>query len=153
MPYLIDGHNLIGQTPGLSLADPDDERKLVVLLRAYFMRTRKKGTVFFDNGQPGGWNDWSNSVLKVIFVHPARSADDLIRQRLSSDKNPRGLIVVSSDQAVVQAAQNARARVQSSAEFARQMTRQPPTTGEKQDGLVTKDDVLEWEKLFKKGRG
>ena len=153
MPYLIDGHNLIGQTPGLSLADPDDERRLVVLLRGYLMRTRKKGTVFFDNGQPGGSSDWSNNVLKVIFVHPSRSADDLIRQRLRSEKNPRGLIVVSSDQAVAQAAQAARARVQSSAEFARQMTRLPPTTGEKHDGLVTKDEVLEWEKLFKKGRG
>ena len=25
MPYLIDGHNLIAQMPGLSLSDPDDE--------------------------------------------------------------------------------------------------------------------------------
>ena len=25
MNYLIDGHNLIARTPGLSLADPDDE--------------------------------------------------------------------------------------------------------------------------------
>jgi uncharacterized protein len=153
MPYLIDGHNLIGQTRGLSLADPDDERKLVVLLRTYLMRNRKKGTVVFDNGQPGGASHWSNSVLAVVFARPSRSADDVIRQRLSSEKNPRGLIVVSSDQAVAQAAQAARARVQSSAEFARQMTSQPPTIGEKQDGLVTKDEVLEWEKLFKKGRG
>jgi predicted RNA-binding protein with PIN domain len=153
MPYLIDGHNLIGQTPGLSLADPDDERKLVVLLRTYLMRTRKKGTVFFDNGQPGGTGQWSNSVLEVVFVRPTRSADDLIRQRLSSEKNPRGLIVVSSDQAVVQAALAKHARVQGSSEFAQQMTSQPPATGEKRDGLVTKDEVLEWERLFKKGRG
>ena len=152
MPYLIDGHNLIGQTPGLSLADPDDERKLVVLLRAFLVRTRKKGTVFFDNGQPGGSGHWSNGVLEVVFVRPSRSADDLIRQRLGSEKNARGLIVVSSDQAVAQAAQAAHARVQSSAEFARQMLRQPPTVQEKQDGL-TRDEVVEWERLFKKGRG
>ena len=31
MNYLIDGHNLIARTPGLSLADPDDEAKLVRL--------------------------------------------------------------------------------------------------------------------------
>ena len=33
MPLLIDGHNLIGQIPELSLADEDDEGKLVMLLR------------------------------------------------------------------------------------------------------------------------
>jgi len=153
MPYLIDGHNLIGQTPGLSLADPDDELKLIVLLRAYLMRSHKRGTVIFDNGQPGGSGHWSNHVLEVVFVRPSRSADDLIRQRLSREKNPGGLTVVSSDQAVVQAAQAARARVQSSAEFARQMTSQPPTSREKQDGIMTKDEIVEWEKLFKKGRG
>src|SRR4051794_36337286 len=102
MPYLIDGHNLIGQMPGLSLADPDDEQKLVGLLRTFLMRTRKKGTVIFDNGQPGGASHWSNSVLTVVFSRPSGSADDLIRRRLSSAKNPSELIVVSSDQAVTQ---------------------------------------------------
>ena len=35
MPLLIDGHNLIGQIAGMSLADPDDEGDLVMLLRRY----------------------------------------------------------------------------------------------------------------------
>jgi uncharacterized protein len=154
MPYLIDGHNLIGQTPGLSLADPDDERQLVVLLRAYLVGSRKKGTVIFDNGLPGGASPWSNNVLTVIFARPANSADDVIRRRLSHEKNPAGLTVVSSDQAIVQAARAVRAQTQSSAEFARQMTRHRgrPDPKEKQD-LLTQDEVLEWEKLFRKGRG
>ena len=33
MHYLIDGHNLIARVPGLSLADPDDEVKLLQLLK------------------------------------------------------------------------------------------------------------------------
>ena len=152
MPYLIDGHNLIGQTPGLSLADPDDERQLVVLLRAYLVRTRKKGTVIFDNGQPGESNNWSNNVLEVVFARGSRSADDLIRQRLLNNPNARELTVVSGDQAVAQAAQAAHARVQSAAEFARQMTSHPPALQKKQDGLP-KDEVMEWEKLFRKKRG
>ena len=151
MPYLIDGHNLIGQTPGLSLADADDERQLVDLLRAYLVRTRKKGTVIFDNGQPGGSGNWSNNVLEVVFARAPRSADDLIRQRLQSDHNPRGLTVISGDQAVAHAAQAVHAQVQSAADFARQMIRYPPALQKKQDGL-TKDEVLEWERLFKKKR-
>ena len=151
MPYLIDGHNLIGQTPGLSLADPDDERQLVEMLRAYLVRTRKKGAVFFDNGQPGGSGNWSNSVLEVVFVRGPRTADDLIRQRLLSDTNPRGLTVVSGDQAVARAALAAHAQVESAAEFARQLTSRPASLQKKQDGL-TKEEVLEWEKLFNKKR-
>ena len=152
MPYLIDGHNLIGQIPGLSLSDPDDERKLVELLRAFMVRTRKKATVFFDNGQPGGSGHWSNSVLAVVFARGPQSADDLIRQRLKSEKNPRGLIVVSGDQAVARAAQAAQAGVQSSVEFARRMSGQAPALQKKEDQLTT-DEVLQWEKEFKKPRG
>ena len=149
MPYLIDGHNLIGQTPGLSLADPDDERQLVVLLRAFMVRTRKTGTVVFDNGQPGGSASWSNNVLKVVFVRAAQSADDWIRQRLATEKNPRGLLVVSSDLAVMRTAQAARARVQSSVEFARLLVTAPSTT-KKRESELTEDEVLAWEKEFKK---
>ncbi len=152
MPYLIDGHNLIGQTPELSLSDPDDERKLVELLRAFMVRSRKKGTVIFDNGQPGGSGNWSNSMLEVVFARGPHSADDLIRRRLINEVNPRGLVVVSGDQAVARAAQAAHARVQSSAEFARQMSRQTQILGKKA-GDLTKNEVLQWEKEFKKPRG
>lgn len=152
MPYLIDGHNLIGQTPGLSLADPDDERQLVVLLRAFMVRARKTGTVVFDNGQPGGAASWSNNVLKVVFARAAQSADDWIRRRLSTEKNPRGLIVVSSDQAVVRSAQAAHAQVQSSAEFARLVLKAPSKAPRKEIEL-TEEEVLAWEKEFRKRRG
>ncbi|MBL8045607.1 MAG: hypothetical protein JNL09_03645, partial [Anaerolineales bacterium] len=50
MPFLIDGHNLIGKMPGLRLDDPDDERQLVQFLRAYLARVKKSGTVVFDRG-------------------------------------------------------------------------------------------------------
>ena len=40
--YLIDGHNLIGQLPDLSLTDPDDEAKLVQKLTG-FPRARRSG--------------------------------------------------------------------------------------------------------------
>jgi predicted RNA-binding protein with PIN domain len=152
MPYLIDGHNLIGQTPGLSLSDPDDERKLVELLRMFLVRTGKKGTVIFDQGQPGGATNWSNIVLEVVFARAPRSADDMIAQRLARDQNRRGLVVVSSDQAVARAARAAHARVQTSTEFAREMVRHPPASQKKEGGL-SEDEVLAWEEEFKKRRG
>jgi len=151
MPYLIDGHNLIGQTPGMRLDDPDDERKLVVALRAFLVRRRKKGTVVFDNGQPGGSANWSNNVLQVVFARAPVSADSLIRQRLAREKNPRGLVVVTSDQAVAQAAQAAHASVQSSAVFAREMLA-APSRSQPKEAVLTDDEIVAWEKEFKKPR-
>ena len=82
MPYLIDGHNLIGQTPGLRLSDPDDEQQLIEMLRAYLVRLGKKGTVVFDKGLPGDASHWSNSVLEVRLAPHPKTADDVIRSRL-----------------------------------------------------------------------
>jgi predicted RNA-binding protein with PIN domain len=145
---LIDGHNLIGQMPGLSLADPDDEQKLVVLLRAYLVRTRKKGTVIFDKGQPGGSGGWSNNVLTVLFAPAAGSADDLILNRLASGRNGREWVLVSDDQRLVEAARRAGAAVRGSGEFARDLTSNPAAVDKKPEGS-TPAEVAAWEKLFK----
>jgi predicted RNA-binding protein with PIN domain len=148
VPYLIDGHNLIGQTRGLSLADPDDEQKLVVLLRAYLVRTGKKGTVIFDNGQPGGSGGWANNVLKVVFAPAAGSADASILSRLEKNRDGRGLVLVSDDQRLVAAARRAGASVRASGEFARDMLSGPARAYKKEEGLSAAE-VAAWEKEFK----
>ena len=151
MPYLIDGHNLIGQMPGLSLADPNDERQLVELLRAFLVRTGKKGTVIFDKGQPGGGPRWSNNVLEVRFAAMPKTADDVIRERLLSEKNPRGLIVVTADQALATAARRVRATVTPSSDFAQQLQLKP-TRLRKKEANLTAEEIEAWEKEFKRSR-
>ena len=42
MNYLIDGHNLIARMQTMSLADPDDEAKLVLRLRRWTAASRKR---------------------------------------------------------------------------------------------------------------
>jgi predicted RNA-binding protein with PIN domain len=145
---LIDGHNLIGQTPGMSLADPDDEQKLVVLLRGYLVRKHKTGLVIFDNGQPGGPGGWSNNVLEVKFAPAAGSADALILSRLAKNKDGRGLVLVSDDQRLVTAAQRAGAAVRGSREFARELLSGPARYHKKEEGLSAAE-VEAWEKEFK----
>ena len=154
MPYLIDGHNLIGQTPGLSLADPDDEQQLIERLRAYLVRVNKKGTVFFDKGLPGGAGRWSNNVLEVRFAPHPKRADDLILSRLRAAPNPRELIVVSGDREVGDAARQAGARVIKSSDFARTMIDKPESdkrTTDKEAGLSA-EEAAKWEEEFKRKR-
>ena len=152
MPFLIDGHNLIGQTPGLSLDDPDDEQKLVELLRIYLARIKKKGCVVFDRGLPGGASKWSNSILEVRFAPLPKTADEVIIGRLHKEKNPRGLMVVSADNEVVRVARQVGAGVKSTATFAQEMLARPALPNEKETGLSA-TEVEAWEEEFKQRRG
>ena len=147
MPYLIDGHNLIGRVPGLRLDDPEDERKLIVLLRAYLARAGKTATVIFDRGRPGGPGQRPDRILEVRFAPAPQTADELIVKRLRAAKNPRGLTVVTSDAAVAQAARRAGARVKDAAAFARALLVTPLGPPPKETGLSAAE-AAEWEKLF-----
>jgi hypothetical protein len=147
MPFLIDGHNLIGQTPGLRLDDPDDELKLVELLRGYLARVKKKGTVVFDRAAPGEQPKLSRGRLSVQFARAPRTADDVILELVRRERNPRGLTVITSDQRVMNAVRQARANVKASTAFAREMLAAPSLSVQKEKGLSAAE-VEAWEKEF-----
>lgn len=156
MPYLIDGHNVVGQTPGLSLEDPDDEAKLVALVRRFCARERRRATLVFDRGLPGGRSPMSNDDVTVLFASDRHnSADDLLLNRIHAERNPRGLVVVTSDQKIAGAARRRRMTVMPAAEFGRLLVkagRSARAASEKVKGL-DREQVAEWEDLFrKKGR-
>jgi len=151
MPLLIDGHNLIGKMSNLRLDDPRDEAKLVSLLRTYCARTRRRATVLFDHGLPGGWSQaLSGSGVEVVFAATGRTADGILRERIREARNPRGLVVVSSDRAVSAAARARGARVVRSEDFAAQLSA-PLTATEGQDVRLSPEEVEEWLQVFGEG--
>lgn len=125
MPYLIDGHNLIGRLDGVSLGDPRDEDKLIARLASFARLGNKRVTVVFDPAphevigrlntreQRGG--------IMVIWAPAGRSADDVLREEITATKDRKGLIVVSSDAAVAGFARVSGVRALSSSDFARQL--------------------------------
>ena len=82
MPILIDGHNLIGHLPGISLADVDDEDALVRLLIAFRARTGKAIAVVFDPGVSSTLGQ-SRKIggVQVISASYGSSADAIILRR------------------------------------------------------------------------
>ena len=150
MPLLIDGHNLIGQLPGLHLDDPDDEAKLVAQLRTYCAREGKRATVVFDHGLPGGWSEsLSGGGLRVIFASAGRSADGILRERIRETRDPRGLMVVSSDREVIAAAKAKRVRVMQAEVFAARLDLPPEFTDASDDGAqLSSEEVDEWLQVF-----
>jgi uncharacterized protein len=152
MPYLIDGHNLIGILPDISLDDPDDEAQLVQKLTGFVARTRHKCVVVFDHGLPGGGSKMSTSGVHVIFASHRSSADRVIMDRIHKERNPRMWIVVSSDNNVLEVARRRRMQTLRSPQFARLLDRPapPPVPGvdESADVRLSPEEVDEWLDLF-----
>lgn len=159
MPYLIDGHNLIGTglLPGISLADEDDEEKLVALLRRYQPRVRTRITVVFDKGLPGGRStSLSGGGVEVVFASAAgHTADEVIKARIRRARNPAALRVVTSDIEVQRVARRFGCKVIPAARFARDLTTPLPDKAKEEDVRLSEEEIEEWMRLFreKKGKG
>jgi predicted RNA-binding protein with PIN domain len=122
MPYLVDGHNLIGAFPGLELSDPDDEHQLLRLLELFGRATRRRVVVFFDRGRPElGPLSRAGGMVRAHFIPPPRRADDAILDFLRGRKDARNYTVVSSDSEIRTRARRAGAKVTASWEFAREV--------------------------------
>jgi predicted RNA-binding protein with PIN domain len=151
---LIDGHNLIAQTPGLSLADPDDEQKLVALLRTYAQRKRAKVIVVFDSGLPGGKsNELTGGGVTAIFAGAHTIADRILIERIHDLKKPGEWMLVSSDHEIQAAARQRKVLVRSSDKFAATMLAPPKNAREKRPAVedkLSRDEVDEWLRIFGK---
>jgi hypothetical protein len=151
MHYLIDGHNLIGQMATISLADPDDEARLVALLRRWTAAgPRRRVTVIFDGGLPGGRErTLSSTPVEVIFAPAGRPADDLLLARIRRIGNPAEHTLVSSDGSLVQAAAARRMAQVESAAFAATLEAPAalPPAGAR-EVTPSADELAEWLALF-----
>jgi predicted RNA-binding protein with PIN domain len=151
MPYLIDGHNLIGNLSDIHLDDPDDEIRLIQRLVEFFKNARKSGTVYFDQRGYGAQRKYKLGRLQIEFVTPPNTADGAIQNKVRRLKREaRNYTVVSSDREVMQAASNAGAQVIDSQTFIRQLEGSRTIGGEseKPESPLTPEDIKFWQQLF-----
>jgi len=152
MPYLVDGHNLIPHIPGLSLKSIDDELELIEWLRAFCQQKRKDVEVFFDQAPPGYAASRRYGRVTAHFVRQGTTADAAIHIRLLKlGKGATNYIVVSSDNQVQGFARQARAKVISSDDFARQLINLPESSPASPAGdrKLSAQEIADWEALFK----
>ncbi len=153
MPILIDGHNLIGQLPGIDLADPDDEARLVMVLRRYAARRRgRKIVVIFDGGVYGHPGNLNGYGVEAHFVRMPANADSELIRRIRAIRRCSEWLVVSSDRAVAGAAQAHGVPVLSAQAFARRLAAldQPKASiqAKRNDRPLSAAEVEEWLRLF-----
>jgi predicted RNA-binding protein with PIN domain len=155
MPVIVDGHNLIGKMPSISLSDPEDEAKLVRILARHLLQRRQRGIVVFDKGaESDSAPRLKGPNLRVIFAPPGGSADAIIMDMIKRDPNPKGLTIVSSDNEIRRCARSRRARLVSAEDYVKQLESQPPqrSVGAARDAECSDIDVEEWLEYFDRGR-
>ncbi|MCB8943153.1 MAG: NYN domain-containing protein [Ardenticatenaceae bacterium] len=159
MHYLIDGHNLIAKIPDLSLNEEHDELELALKLKSWASANRKrKVTVVFDRGMPGGTARMlSNRDVTVIFAPQGQTADSLLIARIKQIPHPPEYTLVSSDQAIIAAAKKRKMRHILSEEFAGRLgyderlivPSEPSVPTSKPDDVVLSDaEINEWLDMF-----
>jgi len=159
MYYIIDGHNLISQIPGLDLTMLDDEQHLVELLILFCQPGRHKVEVYFDKAPVGQAGVINHGRVRAHFVSQRSTADDAIRNRLKSlGRSAKTWAVVSSDRSVQAAAREVHAQVLRSEEFASLLQTYPWDTSVQPGRLnptpvpdepLSEAEVREWEAIFK----
>jgi uncharacterized protein len=151
MPYLIDGHNLIPKIRSLSLESADDEEQLILLLQEFCRRQQKDAEVYFDKAPAAQARKKRFGRITAHFVRQEISADQAIQNKLSQlAGEAKNWTVVSSDRAIQSAARRARAQIQSSESFAKQLwvSSQNQPSNEYPVPEPSEDDIEEWLRLF-----
>jgi predicted RNA-binding protein with PIN domain len=149
MPYLIDGHNLIGKIPGLQLDDLDDEKELIQLLQKYCQQVGKDVEVYFDHAASGHARASVHGRVTARFVRSGETADQAISRHLKRLGNKAAnWTVISSDREVLAAARRARARSISSEDFSRELMAEHTSSGSADTPEISAEEVDDWLKLF-----
>lgn len=156
MIYLIDGHNVIGQLPDISLDDPNDEAILVQKLVGFSARTKRRCVVVFDHGLPGGTSRMSTRDVQVVFASQRSTADRVMIERIGKIPDPVQWIVVSSDNDVLGAARGRKMQTLRSDAFAL-LLESPPVpdidAGEDSHVDLSPAEVDEWLQFFGNANG
>lgn len=144
--YYIDGNNLIGKIKSLWELQQKDKQssreKLALILDTYFINRNHKVILFFD-GHPN--TAINTSRLKIIYSEN-KTADDIIKLQIERTRNPRNVIVVTSDQRLMDYAKVCHCEVIPSNVFAANLLRSGGGDEEEEKKKsISNDDI---KKLF-----
>jgi len=150
MPYIVDGNNVMGQTPGWHRDKASARRRLVEQLAEYVRLKKARLTVVFDGAPDPLLPDSSaHRGVKVLYAERGSNADARIIRLVESSPDARGITVVTSDNALAFTVRARGARVLRSGEFRKQMSETfaalPPVADDKQ---VEAGNVNEWLRYF-----
>jgi predicted RNA-binding protein with PIN domain len=124
MAYIVDGNNVMGQTPGWHRDKSKSRRLLIRKLAAFAKAKHARVTVAFD-GAPDPALPEGSAVhgVKILYAERGSDADSRIAHLVESSSDPRGLTVVTSDRHLGFLVRTRGAKVIRSGEFRKDLER------------------------------
>jgi len=122
MPYIVDGNNVMGQTPGWH-RDKDRARfELLKQLAAFARLRRVRVTVAFDGAPDRTFPEGSAfKGIQILYARRGSNADERIVEFVESSRDARGITVVTSDRQLGLRVRQRGGNVLRSGEFRKQM--------------------------------
>ncbi|MBT8386382.1 MAG: NYN domain-containing protein [Ignavibacteria bacterium] len=145
--YVIDGNNLIGKLPSLKTLQKKDKQgsreKLAFMINNYFNQKNAKVFLHFD-GHPKE----SITINNASIVYSKNlTADEMIKSQVGKSKNPRNIIVITSDNNLTEYARVCSCSVIMCEEFSKDILHQKDSDEEKMR-IEEINNNEEFKKLF-----
>jgi len=122
MPFIVDGNNVMGQTPGWH-RDKDRARfELLKQLAAFARLRRVRVTVAFDGAPDRTFPEGSAfKGIQILYARRGSNADERIVEFVESSRDARGITVVTSDRQLGLRVRQRGGNVLRAGEFRKQM--------------------------------
>jgi predicted RNA-binding protein with PIN domain len=160
--YIIDGYNLLKSSAfnvPLNLSLEDQRNHLIRMIKSFSQSEQSEVLIIFDNSLSFSTNrNIGSGRIRIKFTKASMEADDLIKKIIRNEKNPKRLIIVSSDRAIQYTAKDHGAAILSSEDYYRIIEKRESSTGdtnksdfnqEKYDPNLGKKEIQYWKELFK----
>ena len=150
MAYIVDGNNVMGQTPGWHRDKAKARRRLLEQLADFARAKKARVTVVFD-GAPDAMVPEGSAFrgVKVLYADRGSDADTRIERLVESSPNRRGFTVVTSDRRLASSVRSSGATVIRSGEFRKQVESALASASQTDDSKqVEVDDVNGWLRYF-----
>ena len=150
MAYVVDGNNVMGQTPGWHRDKAKSRRALIEKLAAFARAKKARVIVVFDGAPDSAFPEGSAfHGVKVFYAERGSDADTRIQRLVEASTDPRGLTIVTSDRHLAFLVKSRGAAVVRSGEFRTQMDRLLESTPGAEDGEQFEiGDVNAWLRYF-----
>ena len=155
MAFLVDGNNLIGQTPTLSVKDPKSRHRLIFRLLIFQKVKNTRVILVFDGPPDLSLSENTFQGIPFSVHHPAfdEDADMVIKDIISKQTDLRQFHVVSSDREIQTYARSKGAKSLNCVEFNRmlkQTMREHKNLSEMEKNTATPSplEVKHWTDIF-----